>query len=292
MDEINKIESFIERNLKKYPLMTSVDIYKLIYQACFLTGHIVSSDSYRYLLDEYHDSYNLSLHKELYEFIDSDVVRINLSSFDFNLIELFNMVRKSSTVSLNKDFDRLISSYGLKKLDGIPHHSDIYKAKYEPSYRICYLEYLPLYYRVYKLNKFICDREVDKLTIIALEGLPLSGKSMIASKIPDATIIDCTNQDLFKLEHILKNLKIDQEFSYEYRTKNIMEIKRDVCKKVVIVHGRGAYLPFLRDYYDYLGYVVASTQMMQKRLKSEKIDDVILNYYREFDFVKEADILL
>ena len=83
------IDSFVERNLKKYPLSTSVDIYKLIFQACNLTGHIISSDSYNYLLNEYHDSFNLSLHKELYEFIDSDVVRINLESFSFDLISSF-----------------------------------------------------------------------------------------------------------------------------------------------------------------------------------------------------------
>lgn len=287
------IDSFIERNLKKYPLSTSVDIYKLLFQACNLTGHIISSDSYNYLLNEYHDSFNLSLHKELYEFIDSDVVRINLESFSFDLIELFNIVKRSSTVKLNKDFDKLLKAYGLRKMEGIPHHSDIYREKYHPSYRVCYLEYLPITYRIYKLNKFIIDYLDEGPLVIAVEGLPFSGKSAIASRIPDATIIDTTNQDLYMIRDLLETFEVGKSYSYKSRFGILEDTKRGIWKDIVIVQGRGSFMPFLRNYYSHMAYVVSDHDTMNKRnINGEDINKDILDYYRSYDFINKADILI
>ena len=70
---------YIKRHIKKYPYIETMDIYKMIYQAVYLTGHIINDDAKKYLEEE---ARKLSDNKnELYEYISNEVVRINLFPF-------------------------------------------------------------------------------------------------------------------------------------------------------------------------------------------------------------------
>ena len=292
------IKNFISRNLVRYPLTKEIDIYKEIYQASYLSGHFVSLDALDYLRKELDEAFNLSLNKPLYEFIDIDVVRVNLECFSFDVIELFEIFKKSSECKLNKDYYKYLEEYGLTKFyQTVPSHSELYRSTYHPHYRVCYFDYIPTYYRVYKLSKFIEEKRKNRnnndIIFIALDGLPYSGKSTISSKLLDVSVFHIDEVDIYYLDKLLASLKINKKIEIDCSYRNASYKRIIEIKDVVIVEGRYSYINFLRKYYNYLAFTIASPEMIERRNKDKEIIDFdTKKYYEEFDFIKEADILI
>ena len=84
------VVSYVKREIKKYPFIETMDIYKMLYQSVYLTGHLVNNKLNKvrdYLVNESKQlvKYNNGL---LYEYISNDVVRINLQEYlEFDELE-------------------------------------------------------------------------------------------------------------------------------------------------------------------------------------------------------------
>ena len=77
------VVSYVKREMRKYPFIETMDIYKMLYQSVYLTGHLVNNklDKVKeYLVNES----NVLVKYEnqlLYEYISNDVIRINLQPY-------------------------------------------------------------------------------------------------------------------------------------------------------------------------------------------------------------------
>ena len=292
------IVDFIERNLRTYPKMKKIDIYKEIYQSMYLTGHLLNDNSYKYLINEWDDVKSLSINKPLYEFIDSDVIRVNLESFNLDIDELYDLFKKSSEVKLDKDYYKYIEEYNLTEFygSGIPSHSDLYRETYQPHYRVIYYEYIPLSYKVYKLARFIEEKRIEKndnnkINFIAMEGLPYLGKAKIASFLEDVTVINMDEIDIYYLDKVLSSFEVGKRIILDC-DNGISTFKKIVdIKDTVLLVGTYSYINFLRKYINYLVYCVGSSDAIEKKT-NKKIDYDLKRYYQEYDFLKNADILI
>ena len=83
--------------------METIDIFKLLYQEVFLTGHIINENSLKYLLEEAKEvKENDNL---LYEYIANGQVRINLYPYlkYYSIDNLYEKMLLSSKEEINKD---------------------------------------------------------------------------------------------------------------------------------------------------------------------------------------------
>lgn len=270
------IDNLIKRNVLIRPYSLDIDIYKEIYQSLYLTGHLINDESLNYLINEWNECKSLSIKKDLYEFIDSDVVRINLEPFSFSLKELFTIFKESSEVKLNKDYKELINKYNLNKYlkQGIPSHSNIYKEKYKPHYRVCYFKYLPFYYRVYQLSKFIEEKRLEKddneIIFIALEGIYKEVKQNIANKMNDVTILSDSECSINYLDKLIQTLQINEKVRISVNKDNEI-IKRIIeVKDIIIIEGDYIYKSILNKYINYYA-------LCMDNINESNYDDLIID---------------
>ena len=203
------VVSYVKREMRKYPFIETMDIYKMLYQSVYLTGHLVNNklDKVKeYLVNE---SNVLAKYENqlLYEYISNDVIRINLQPYlkFFNLESLYDKFVKSSDLryinKVNKSLNELssiicdasfVENKVLSKLTSmqsvrniLPRHSNIYNKYYEPHYRVCSTDYLDLDMRTVKLLTYLSNlnKGDNKIKIIACEGRCTSGKSTITQAI-------------------------------------------------------------------------------------------------------------
>ena len=109
-----EIVSYVKRHIKKYPKIETIDIYKLIYQASFLAGHLIGSNAFDYLVKEANLCDNQTTQNELYEYISNDVVRVNLYPYlnYYSMESLFDLFSKCNNEYVNEnDGDYLKYSY-------------------------------------------------------------------------------------------------------------------------------------------------------------------------------------
>lgn len=328
---------YLKRHNNKYPNSLSQDFLKLIYQSEFAGGHLIKSkdDSLKYLQIEI-DSLNHIENKELYEYISNNIVRINLESFlslnlDINFLN--NLFYESSLLEYKglfltqktkllydylKNNHEKYSDFSLINVflekPTIFSHSITYKECYNPHYRVINTMFLPLEFRILKLQKFIDSLDLSKLNIIAVEGRCASGKTTICNKLQNATIIhaddffsktDLLDYDLLK--KLLDKLQIGKNIKYtayscqtnSYYEKEIIDVK-----PIVIIEGVYSYSNPLKKYYTNLVYIETSKDLQSKRLmqktNNKNIIDSYLNkwipreeaYFNENNYIEIADLII
>lgn len=241
------VVSYVKREIKKYPFIETMDIYKMLYQSVYLTGHLVNNKLNKvrdYLVNESKQlvKYNNGL---LYEYISNDVVRINLQEYlEFDELEkLFDKFVKSSDQSqinkINKSLDEVVGIISdasfvenkvLNKLISmqserniLPRHSNIYNKYYNPHYRVCSVDYLDIDMRVAKLKKYLNNLKSDKKSIIACEGRCTSGKTTITKNILDEDISIIEVDDFFP--NIAKNPG-QTRLDFDLLRELLIEVKR------------------------------------------------------------------
>ena len=100
------MQNFINYHLKKYNLMTTQDICKLLYQNHFGPGHFIKN--LEFAQNYYNNELNNSLgnmNDNLYEHIGNNYIRVNIHEYHklFNNNELVNMFYNSSLITYNKE---------------------------------------------------------------------------------------------------------------------------------------------------------------------------------------------
>ena len=319
------IRSFINRNNTKYPLSTELDIYKLIYQNNLLVGHLLKeTDALSYLDNEILNitDFDYENNKLLYEYISSDVVRVNIITFinSFSKDLLIDLFMKTSLIPTNeKKLLDDVNSFNLdniykKYLDKAPSHSEIYRNNYFPHYRIIASQLLSSDIRAKKFQKFIDNKRSRNVQIIALEGRCGSGKTTISKMLNDCTIIELDDHfdggsNPVNVEYITKlltdlknNGEVGKSFTekcFDCQTlKYYNKVKQ--ISNIIVVEGVYGYLEVFRKYFDYLAFCVVSKDNQLDRLKQRSNYLDYINkwipreekYFNSFDFITNADILI
>lgn len=214
----------------KYPLMEKQDIIKLVFQSTLGPNHFGANLSKEkindYLNNELNSSY-INKDENLYEWISSKYVRINLFKFQEYNIDLNNLLdmffNSVNTSSYNKEIleENLLKYLSVEDLKDYNFqavsHSETYRNNYIPHYRVVNSSYIDLNLKFIQLLNFIRNQK-DK-SIIAIEGRCASGKSTLANLIEEKyTVIrvdDFFIEKKSKKENISKYGNINYQNLYE-----------------------------------------------------------------------------
>ena len=309
--------SYILRNIKRYPKIQKQDIFKLLYQDNLLVGHLVENSQVKEYLEKEIKDLNLDSNELIYEFISEDVVRINCLPFlkVYNLDCLIKLFVQTSLLKTKNNLYQDALKYDLldyyqKYQDKIPSHSEIYRKNYQPHYRVVATPLLNQELRALKLQNFIESIRNEKLQIIALEGRCGSGKSTISKLLKDVTVIEMDDHfdskdnpvNVEYIDRLLSSLELGKTISekcYDCSSNSYYEKQKEV-KNIVVVEGVYGYLPQLRKHFDFLAYVVLDKKLQIERIKSRKNFNQFIEkwipreeeYFSKFDFVLNADVLI
>jgi hypothetical protein len=163
----------VQAQLSRYPAMQIEDVYKLVHQAAFGNGHLITdAAAARVYLQQELDGVTADASEPLVEPItpDGSVVRVNLRPFKARgddpralgdaMLESAGrftphpdafdewwqqLVEAAARGALAFDADALRSFGAARKGEGYPaiHHSAEYESRYHPAYRVVLRELLP-----------------------------------------------------------------------------------------------------------------------------------------------------
>lgn len=326
------MNSFIKYHSKKYPLMKTQDIVKLIYQSCFGPGHFIPNLEFvkKYYDNEINNMESIN-NENLYEHIGNNFARINIKLYndyfkDNKIIEYFynsslqdcnnqNSINQFKNELLNINNDGFLDAYNFENV----HHSNIYNKQYKPHYRVINTSFISLEMKVKQLQNFIDS--FNDFTIFALEGKCGSGKTTICNFLKDVTIIDVDdfflkkelktkerlneiggNIDYELYEQCLKKIKPNTTITYKVfdcQNQRYYEKTIKIGNKVLLV-GVYSYHQNVRTYINKLCYLLVSDDVQLKRIKNRKEYNCFISewipleniYYKSFDFIGEADIII
>ncbi len=157
----------------RHPHSTVEDIYKFIHQGAFGSEHAVKDTAAaKKWLETEAAELNFSIKDNLFDYLTEDgtIVRVNLRPYinnNYDLNTLFDAFIKTANTyngsikkfksywksaealaksgKLSVTLSELKSFYKLQEEKGFPaiHHSQLYKSKYKPAYRVVNLQHLP-----------------------------------------------------------------------------------------------------------------------------------------------------
>lgn len=212
-------EFFLSKQHALHPSMSMQDMVKLCYQAAHGAEHLVTDKqkASKLLWEEFEAVAPLDL--PLYEEISDNYVRINLSAWKFRGLDL-KWLRNIFFVSLdmprdieeNMDdclnacrkmtgdigWDEYIAEYKSKGMPPV-HHSDVYREKEMPAYRVankCFV-------RVFPILEALTNIKTEPY-IIAIEGRAASGKTSLANYLSLVLEADICHMDDFFLPPALR----------------------------------------------------------------------------------------
>lgn len=298
----------------KYPGLQIQDIFKYLYQSTFGCEHMVSSPEkvVNYIRQEYKNS--CLQNNPVSEALDGNYHRVNLSCLNTGLSpdtlgKLFCLSAKKEENAKEKLIEKLIIVQELvdkkilpfekaefekavnkwKKNEFTPvHHSDIFKNKYNPCYRVIASKYVPFLYFFAEI-----DKHLEKGTVnIAIEGGSASGKTTLSKILTD--VYDCNvfhMDDFFLQPHqrtekryaqtggnidyerflaeILIPLKSGGVVNYRKFDCSSMKLKEPftiVPKKLNVVEGVYSMHTQLEKYYDFSVFLEISPQKQKERI--------------------------
>lgn len=213
-DIIHDFETVLSKHKKRYPKMTEKDAVKLAFQSAFGAAHLADGL----------DGAVASVKKEFESFSEipglppfEDIggrKRLLLRSPDVRSLGYETMARyffestaidkaEASEPTVEKDFSEMLSTvekfFGTKNSylgGGCPNHSDVYRAAYEPSYRVISARAAAYFDIISKVTRI--KREKGRC-VIAIDGRCASGKTTAAEFLSKVTGGDVIHMDDFFL---------------------------------------------------------------------------------------------
>lgn len=207
-----KTRELLTMHCQTHPDLQPQDLFKFIYQSSFGCEHMVSSSQKvtDYITEEF--SRGVINNGTYIEPLDGDYSRVSLSYLNLGLSaqtlgRLFCLSAKKEADGENElknklnvvkkllsekqlpfsesDFEKQAEKW---KAHGYPavHHSDAYKEKYAPSYRVIANRYIPFLPLFAQIDKRLSEGAVR----IAVEGKSASGKTTLGKML--AEIYGCT----------------------------------------------------------------------------------------------------
>lgn len=269
---------YVNWHYKKYPLMTSQDLYLLLHQSEF-AGMYKSKKSQAY--------------QDLYEYISPNYVRVYLNPYEESKLDLKYLEQAyNETLQNNNGSKEALLNYmklfNLKE-DFPLEHSPKYTTTYQPNYLVIDNKYLTEEMKYVQISHFLSN--IQKPTIISLEGKCGAGKTTLTEKIKKDFPITIINVDDFFLPQERKTksrlAEIGGNIDYEriYRLLEDLSKSKDVtyfrynctskiyekvilkAKDIIILEGVYSYHPHFRKFMDKLIYLDITDDSQIKRLK-------------------------
>ncbi len=188
----------------RYPLSTSQDFVKFLYQSILGGGHLITNEeaNYQYLLKEYTEIKYDENHI-LYEDISDHLVRVHLEALKEDELKLYHrlfMLSASYSLSLERFIQELDNVEDMIKKGLLPlsydeyktyiekyrqdnyplvRHTPTFRDMYHPHYRLMKKEYIPFIELLKKVSS------LPPHSVILIDGHAGAGKSSLASMIKD-----------------------------------------------------------------------------------------------------------
>ncbi len=330
MTTCGKTRELLIGHYMQYPELQIQDVFKFLYQSSFGCEHLISSleKVTEYISKEYDLSDGDSSIK--IEALDGDYSRVYLSCLRGGLNvntfgKLFFLSAKTETDGLanleNKievakslvfegllpfsaaEFEGAVSEW---KENGYPavHHSDVFREKYKPAYRLIANEFIPFLHLFAELDKMLSMGNLR----LAIEGGSASGKTTLAKILEN--IYDCTvfhMDDFFLqphqrtaerfaevggnvdrerfLEEVLLPLSRGEVISYRKFNCSTMSIEKAIevlPEKLTVIEGAYSMHPDLQNYYDYSVFLDIDGDFQKKRIEKRNTPKLAKRFFDEW----------
>ena len=330
MENNERTRVLLTEHFKTYPEMQIQDVFKFIYQSSFGCEHLVSSleKVTEYLIQEYN---TLQIGKDIrIEKLDGNYSRVYLSYLNNGIsIDTFGklfflsakkeegglaaledklkvanqMVREGILPFAIEEFESAIKEWKNKGFPAI-HHSDTFRQKYKPAYRLIANEYIPFLPLFAELDKRLSDGSVT----LAVEGGSASGKTTLSSLLQK--IYNCTvfHMDDFFLqphqrtaerfaevggnvdrerfeEEVLQPLKRREVINYRRFNCQNMQIEEGVQilpQKLTVIEGAYSMHTEFEGFYDYSVFLDIDELLQRKRIEKRNTPQLAKRFFDEW----------
>ena len=348
------LHSYLIEQLKKHPVMQPQDFVKQCYQSAFGAEHLLKDiDRAKQYLQKEYESVIPSATTPLYEEISETVYRVNLSAWKEKQLPidlLFQLFVQSCTISTNgnelflqyldeatnivktesvsfsfEQWETFLEEY---KKAGMPaiHHSESYRNKELPAYRIIKKEWIELLPILKKVNKL---HAVKPYGIIAIDGRAGAGKTTLANKLSHLLNAEIISMDDFFLpiplrtkerlqsaggnvhyerflEQVIPSLPLHIPFTYQIFDCSIMDYNNEKTIQNTgwcIVEGSYSQHPIFSSYADITIFVDVTKELQKERIlkrNGEKMAELFEtkwipmeeHYFKEFQIKENSDFVI
>lgn len=328
-----------------YPLSEIQDFIKFLYQANLGSAHFIDNqkDNFEFLLKEY-DSIEYDENHPLFERISNEYVRVHLEAIKKEHLKIMHyFFMKSVEIKSNKKdfiealheveegikegwipFDlenwrKEMDEYCKKECPVVSHTSQ-FRKYYHPHYRLMKSEYIEI---------FNCLDNLEKQSVIAIEGNSGAGKSTLAHLISEVYGYPIIHMDDFFLQKHQRSenrkceiggnidyerfyeevvVPITQKKSIHYQIFDCQAMSFNDKKEIlfdtsIIVEGCYSMHPYFNDYAELKIFLSISKDLQIKRILkrngehmlSRFIDEWIPKenvYFDEFKIRDKADFII
>lgn len=348
----DKLKEIILEHIKKYPEAELQDILKMLYQNEFGPKHLAENEieCFKSLSNEI-NNINYDESEELFEDIGEGALRLNLKAIpvgtDLNYI---NKIIVNSSNDFCGTNEKLVVKFGLLVVmaqnNEIPFdigrvrdetnafakngfkpisHSEVYKERYSPSYRVISEKYREL------VEAVIALRNVDftkKHIVISIDGNSASGKSTLAENLANLLNAETVHCDDFflpqemrseeRLNEVGGNIhyeRLKEEVIDKLRKPTVISYKAYNCqsgdfinkflmnKKIIIVEGAYSCHPYFENYADFKIFLKVDEETQRERILKRNGEEMLKRftnewipkenkYFNEFKIEEKADIII
>ena len=330
MQQAEKTRQLLTMHCQSYPELKAQDILKYLHQSCFGCEHLVSSQeaATEYILKEYSETCNGC--DTPIEQLDGAYGRVPISYLKRGLCantlaKLFVASSKKEKNGLNEliqklkiaqelagegvfpfsqsEFKGAVNEWQKKGYPAI-RHSDAFREKYHPSYRVIASEYIPFLPLFAEIDIRLAK---GKLTV-AIEGGSASGKTTLSKLLEQ--LYGCTvfHMDDFFLQYeqrtperlsevggnidrerflteVLQPLSKGKPVSFrrfDCSSMSLREKEQVNPEKLVIIEGAYSMHPELAGYYDFSVFLDISAELQKERILRRNSPQMAQRFFNEW----------
>lgn len=330
MEQNEKTREMLMMHCQTHPDLQVQDIFKFLYQSSFGCEHMVSSVEkvIAYIREEF--DRGVADSQPNVEPLDGDYSRVGLSYLNLGLsaetlgrlfflsakkeadgktqlikkIDIAKALANEKKLPVsNSDFERETARW---EADGYPavHHSEIFRKKYTPSYRVIANRFVPFLSLFTEIDKRLSKGAVK----VALEGGSASGKTTLGKMLEE--VYGCTvfhTDDFFLrpeqrtperfaeiggnidrerfLEEVLIPLSEGRIISYrrldcsEMKLQAPIEIKPE---KLTVIEGAYSMHPAFAEFYDFSVFLDISADLQRERILKRNSPQMAERFFNEW----------
>lgn len=221
-------KSYLLQQIKRHPSMQAQDVVKLCYQSAYGAEHLLNDPDQAWVWLENEFAGVDTADSDLYEVISAQVCRINLAAWKYRKLPLewlFRMFAESASVNESDSelflkhleiaeelvargkagvslpaWYRYLEDYKASGMKAV-HHSECYRQKEKPAYRIIRCQFLRLLPILEEITHKVKNGQV---CVIAIDGRAASGKSTLAKALKTVINASIVQMDDFFLPSTLR----------------------------------------------------------------------------------------
>lgn len=345
-------EIFFREQINNHLSIQPQDVLKLCYQAAFGAEHLLQDieRAKNYLKEEYEKVTAKDI--VLYESISDDICRVNLAAWKYNGLPvqwLFPMLAESPFQDMEREkmfcryleiaerialehsdfslteWNDYLKEYQKSGLHPV-HHSQNYREKEQPAYRIVDKKYVRIFPLLRQIAKVIGNKQV---CVIAIDGRAASGKTTMAKQLSKILQAEIIQMDDFFLplglrtperfeapggnvhyerfaEEVIPYLSSKESFSYRIFDCSKMDyngVRKIESDHIRVVEGSYSCHPYFGNYADITAFSDVNAEEQMERIykrNGEKMAKMFQKrwipleerYFREYKIPLNVDLIL